>query len=152
MATWLEHRSKNFEANGTRFRNNELASIKEISGEKITLTDGRMLLANKLHLDQGICVTSHASQGKTVDKVIVSCPVEAFSQCNEAQFYVSMSRARRSINLFTDSKVALREAIARTSQRISALELLAKFTAPIRHSVGRVIHPEREREAVMTRE
>jgi hypothetical protein len=46
-----------------------------------------------LHLDQGIAVTSHASQAKTVDQVIVSVPVRAFSQANEAQFYVSMSRA-----------------------------------------------------------
>jgi hypothetical protein len=27
------------------------------------------------HLDQGIAVTSHAAQGKTVDQVIVSAPV-----------------------------------------------------------------------------
>jgi len=40
-----------------------------------------------LHLDQGIAVTSDASQGKTVDQVIVSVPVSAFSQANEAQFY-----------------------------------------------------------------
>jgi RNA helicase len=60
-----------------------------------------------LHLDQGIVVTSHARQGKTVAQVIVSVPVESFSQANEAQFYVSMSRARKAIHLFTDSKVAL---------------------------------------------
>ena len=38
-----------------------------------------------LHLDQGIAVTSHASQAKTVDQVIVSVPVRSFSQANEAQ-------------------------------------------------------------------
>jgi len=32
-----------------------------------------------------------ASQAKTVDQVIVSVPVPAFSQANEAQFYVSMA-------------------------------------------------------------
>jgi hypothetical protein len=47
-----------------------------------------------LHLDQGIAVTSHASQAKTVDQVIASVPVRSFSQANEAQFYVTMSRAR----------------------------------------------------------
>src|SRR6516164_6526780 len=56
-----------------------------------------------LHIDQGIAVTSHASQGKTVDEVIVSVPVEASSQTNEAQFYVqfyvSMSRTRRGNSL-----------------------------------------------------
>ena len=62
-----------------------------------------------LHLDQGIAVTSHASQAKTVDQVIASVPVRAFSQANEAQFYVTMSRARW---------------VARPSQRLSAWELL----------------------------
>ena len=57
--------------------------------------------------------------------MIVSSPVEAFSQANEAQFYVSMSRARESMHLFTDSKVALREAVTRKSTRLSPWELIA---------------------------
>ena len=79
-----------------------------------------------LHLDQGIAVTSHASQGKTVDNVIVSAPVAAFAQVNEVQLYVSMSRARRSMHLLTDCKEALREAVCRPSERISPLELSAE--------------------------
>jgi hypothetical protein len=50
--------------------------------------------ARGIDRDQGIVVTSHASQAKTVDQVIASVPVRAFSQANEAQFYVTMSRAR----------------------------------------------------------
>src|SRR5690349_4517720 len=71
-----------------------------------------------------MAVTSHSSQGKTVDQVIVSVPVRSFSQVNEAQCYVSMSRARSAIYLFTDSKVALPEAVARPSKRLSSWELL----------------------------
>jgi Viral (Superfamily 1) RNA helicase len=71
-----------------------------------------------LHVDHGIAVTSCASQGKTVDNVIVSTPVAAFAQVSQAQLYVSMSRARRSIHLVTDCKEALREAICRPSERI----------------------------------
>jgi hypothetical protein len=51
--------------------------------------------------------------------------VESFSQANEAQFYVSMSRARKAMHLFTDSKVALREAVTRKSARLSPWELIA---------------------------
>jgi hypothetical protein len=51
-------------------------------------------------------------------------PVESFSQANEAQFYVSMSRARKAMHLFTDSKVALREAVTRKSARLSPWELI----------------------------
>jgi len=77
-----------------------------------------------LHLDQGIAVTSHASQAKTVDQVIASVSVRAFSQANEAQFYVSMSRARWAIHVFTDGKVALRDAVARPSKRLSSWEIV----------------------------
>lgn len=88
--------------------------------------DGRVIeCGGPLHLDQGVAVTSHASQGKTVDQVIVSVPVAAFSQANEAQFYVSMSRARRAMYLYTDSKAALKEAVVRPSARLSPSELIA---------------------------
>jgi hypothetical protein len=54
----------------------------------VTLDAGELGNRGALHLDQGIVVTSHASQGKTVAQVIVNVPVESFSQANEAQFYV----------------------------------------------------------------
>src|ERR1700692_243954 len=77
-----------------------------------------------LHIDQGMAVTSHASQAKTVDQVVVSVPVRAFSHANEAQFYVSMSRARWAMHVFTDSEVALRDAVTRPSKRLSSWELV----------------------------
>ena len=55
--------------------------------------------------------------------MIVSAPVPAFSQVNSAQFYVSMSRARHAMHLFTDSIAALREAVCRPSERLSPSEL-----------------------------
>jgi ATP-dependent exoDNAse (exonuclease V) alpha subunit len=117
--------TKNFRADGTRFRNNELHTVSAVEAGKVTLDSGELGTRCALHLDQGIVVTSHASQGKTVAQVIVSVPVESFSQANQAQFYVSMSRARKAMHLFTDSKVALREAVTRKSARLSPWELLA---------------------------
>jgi hypothetical protein len=73
---------------------------------------------------KGIAVTSHASQSKTVDQVIVNMPIRSFTQANEAQFYVSRSRARWVMHVFTDSKVALRDAVTRPSKRLSCWELL----------------------------
>jgi hypothetical protein len=93
------------------------------------IADGKLMVEKgALHIDQGFVVTSHASQGKTVDQVIVSVPVNSFSQANEAQFYVSMSRARAAMHLFTDSKVALREAVTKPSSRLSPWELIANST------------------------
>jgi len=118
--------TKNFRCGADRFTNNELCRIAAIDQAGIHLDDGRLIkVAEAVHLDQGIAVTSHASQGKTVDQVIVSVPVSAFSQANQAQFYVSMSRARASMHLFTDSKAALKEAVMRPSERLSPYERYA---------------------------
>jgi hypothetical protein len=120
--------TKNFRVGTNRFRNNELCTVIAIEEESITVGDGRVIKRSvPVHLDQGIAVTSHASQGKTVDQVIVSVPVAAFSQTNEAQFYVSMSRARHAMHLYTDSKAALKEAVMRPSERLSPLELLEEI-------------------------
>jgi ATP-dependent exoDNAse (exonuclease V) alpha subunit len=119
--------TKNFRVGTSRFRNNELCTVNAIDRESITVGGGRVIKrSGPLHLDQGVAVTSHASQGKTVDQVIASVPVAAFSQTNEAQFYVSMSRARHAMHLYTDSKAALKEAVMRPSERVSPLELLER--------------------------
>src|ERR1700693_138101 len=87
--------TKNVKHRGQKFVNNELRTVVSIDEGKIIFDKGAMVRNGAaLHLDQGIVVTSHASQAKTVDQVIASVPVRAFSQANEAQFYVSMSRAR----------------------------------------------------------
>jgi hypothetical protein len=109
---------------GQKFLNNELRSVVDIVDGKIIFDKGEIVLNGAaLHLDQGIAVTSHASEAKTVDQVIASVPVQAFGLANEAQFYVSMSRARWAMHVFTDSKVALREAVTRPSKRLSSWEL-----------------------------
>jgi hypothetical protein len=38
---------------------------------KLVLDESEILLKGAVHLDQGIAITSHAAQGKTVDQVIV---------------------------------------------------------------------------------
>src|ERR1700726_738188 len=117
--------TKNVKHRGQKFLNNELRTVVSIDESKIIFDKGEIVRTGAaLHLDQGIAVTSHASQAKTVDQVIVSVPVRAFSQANEAQFYVSMSRARLAMHVFTDSKLALREAVTRPSKRLSSWELL----------------------------
>ena len=117
--------TKNVKHRGHRFLNNELRTVVGIDEGKI-IFDKNELFRNgaALHIDQGVAVTSHASQAKTVDQVIVSVPVRAFSQANEAQFYVSMSRARWAMHVFTDSKVALRDAVTRPSKRLSSWEIV----------------------------
>jgi hypothetical protein len=102
----------------------QFTDIKDIKEEMLKRLDVRFdkgeIVRNgaALHIDQGTAMTSHASQTKTVDQVIVSVSVRAFSQANEAQFYVSMSRARSAMHVFTDSKAALRDAVSRPGKRL----------------------------------
>jgi ATP-dependent exoDNAse (exonuclease V) alpha subunit len=106
--------TKKLYLNGHKFRNNKLMTAKVIDVDHIAFADGPSLPTNsgKLnHLDQGIAVTSHASQGKTIDQVIVSAPVALFSKVNQARLYVSMFRARQAMHLLTYSIAALREAV-----------------------------------------
>jgi len=116
--------TKNFCVAGTRFRNNEFHRVAAVDAQTITFDGGSRIEAGSrfLHIDQGVAVTSYASQSRTIDQVIASAPVESFSQVNRAQFYVTMSRARQAMHLFIDSKAALREAACRPSERLSSSE------------------------------
>ena len=44
-------------------------------------------------------------------KISSRVPIRSFIQANEAQFYVSMSRPCSGMHIFSDSKVALRDAV-----------------------------------------
>jgi hypothetical protein len=120
----VKRRITNFKCAGKAFRNNQVVTVTAIEEGKIRTREGEIVIRGGLHLDQGIAVTSHAAQGKTVDQVIVSAPVESFSQVSQEQLYVSMSRARQQMHLVTDNKVALRSAVTRTSKRLSPWELI----------------------------
>ncbi len=64
------------------------------------------------HLAHGYVVTSHASQGKTVDRVFVGQSSQSFPASSREQFYVSASRAREQVIIYTDDKEALLEAVS----------------------------------------
>ena len=65
----------------------------------------------------------YASQGKTVDRVFIAAGNESFPAANQQQWYVSASRGREMAKIYVDSKEEVRDAIARTGQRLSAVEL-----------------------------
>lgn len=78
------------------------------------------------HWTHDYCVTSHASQGKTVDEVFISQPAATFAATDAKQFYVSISRGRDRARIYTDDKQALLEHAERMGDRQSALELIDK--------------------------
>jgi len=75
------------------------------------------------HVAHAHCLTSHASQGKTVDRVFIAQPATTFEATNDKQFYVSASRARESVTFYTDDKEGLLNHVGRISERQSAIEI-----------------------------
>jgi hypothetical protein len=53
------------------FKNNDIAELREITDTELVLHDGRRMRRNGARIDQGVCITSHASQCRTVDQVVV---------------------------------------------------------------------------------
>ena len=91
----------------------------------IRLTNGFVVPKSYGHLAYGYASTSHAAQGKTVDKVFVAMGQDALMAASREQFYVSVSRGRESVKLYTDDKQAMLDAVKTSGQRLSATELLA---------------------------
>lgn len=78
------------------------------------------------HLAHGFVVTSHASQGKTVDRVIIGQSSDSLPASSREQFYVSVSRGRKQALIFTDDKEGLLEAVGQSHERTSGTELAAE--------------------------
>jgi hypothetical protein len=69
--------------------------------------------------------TSHSSQGATVDRVIVNIDTARSAELvNRKQFYVSISRARHGVTVYTDDSSALQHAVGRNREKSIALEWL----------------------------
>lgn len=82
------------------------------------------------NLAHGYCTTSHAAQGKTVDKVFVAIGDVSMPATSREQFYVSVSRGRQSATVYCSDKKELMEAVQNNRERLSATELTAKPQPP----------------------
>ncbi len=75
------------------------------------------------HLTHGYCITSHASQGVTVDKVFIGMSSESIPATTERTGYVAITRGREQVQIYTDDRKELLHALARSDDTISATEL-----------------------------
>jgi conjugative relaxase-like TrwC/TraI family protein len=75
------------------------------------------------HLTYGVAITSHASQGVTVDKVFVGVSSESFPATYQRTAYVAVTRGREQAQIFTDDRIAMLKAVSRPDDPMSATEL-----------------------------
>jgi ATP-dependent exoDNAse (exonuclease V) alpha subunit len=108
---------------GRQIANGEIVTVKNVEpGGAVELADGRILPADYREFVRGYAVTAYAAQGKTADFVIFSdSAIKAAT--NQKQWYVTVSRGRRGIDIFTTDKHELRENVIRSGNRELAMEL-----------------------------
>jgi conjugative relaxase-like TrwC/TraI family protein len=90
----------------------------------IRLSNGFVVPKNYGGITHGFVVTSHASQGKTVDVSLVALGSEFFAAATREQAYVSFSRGREALRIYTDDKAEMMSAIRSSAARMSATELM----------------------------
>ena len=107
--------------------NGQIVMVKQVEADgRILLDDGRRIAPDFRAFTHGYCVTSHASQGRTVDHVYVAVDSQSIRSASLNQFYVSASRGREKVAVFTDDLMFLRQAVSRPAARLSATELVER--------------------------
>src|SRR5262249_46357993 len=90
----------------------------------LVVDHGWVIDKDRCAMNYGYCVTAHASQGATVDKVLIGLSSESFPATNRRSAYVAVSRGRYQALIFTDDKKALLKAAERPDEPLSAIDLL----------------------------
>lgn len=127
-------------AQGAKSRLNNGDSFEVAGFEKngdIRLSNGFIVPKDYGGLTHGFVVTSHASQGSTVDKVLIALGTESLAAANRQQLYVSVSRGREAVRLYTDDKAAVMDAVQSNAARLSATELM-QGVAPVKRKPSAV--------------
>lgn len=106
----------------------------------LVLANGWKIARDFGHLTHGYVGTSHASQGKTFDRVIIAQGYDSLPASSAEQFYVSVSRGRERATIYTEDKAALLEAVSRHEDRLTAIELerMAERSRSIRTHAARI--------------
>jgi ATP-dependent exoDNAse (exonuclease V) alpha subunit len=133
----------------SRLNNGDIYNVEGFTREgDIRLSNGFVVPKNYGGINHGYVVTSHGSQGSTVDKVFISLGTESLAAANRQQLYVSVSRGREAVRLYTDDKAAMMEAVKSDAKRLSATELMEGIAPVKRPSVmHRLIHTQQIRRA-----
>jgi len=110
-----------------RLNNGDLKQIKGFTPDgDIRLANGWVVSKDYGNLTHGYCLTSYSSQSKGVDCVFVAESSESFRAAGREQFYVSASRFKEALTIYTDDKHQLLEAVRKSSHRPSAMDLVNK--------------------------
>ncbi len=108
-----------------RLSNGSLFTVQGFSRQGDIIVDRGWVIDRDFgHLTHGYVVTSHASQGVTVDKVFVGVSSDSFPATYQRTAYVAVTRGKEQAQIFTDDRKELLKAVSRLDEPLSATELL----------------------------
>ena len=107
-----------------RLSNGSLLTVQGFTKRGDIIVDHGWVIARDFgHLTHGYVVTSHASQGATVDKVFIGISSESFPATYQRTDYVAVTRGKEQVQIFTDDRKELLKAVSRPDDPMSATEL-----------------------------
>ena len=112
---------------GHRLNNGEILTVRGFSASG-DIVDQRGWAVPRAfgHISHGYVTTSVSAQSRTVDRVLVAMGKESLPAVSREQLYVSLSRGRDGAKIYTDDRDALRRAVGRSDERVSATEVAAR--------------------------
>src|ERR1019366_8292750 len=109
-----------------RLSNGSLLTVEGFTSRGDIVVDHGWVIAREFgHLTHGYVVTSHASQGITVDKVFIGMSSESLPATGQRTAYVSVTRGREQAQIFTDDRKELLKAVSRPDDPLSATQIAA---------------------------
>ena len=111
-------------------RNGQTLKITELNGSSMIVQDnaGKNFEINVStekgkHFDHAYCSTVYSSQGRTAENVIANLAKEDKALLSQQQWYVTISRAKQGVTIFTDDRKGVTKNIQeKTGQKETALE------------------------------
>ncbi len=123
-----------------RLANGALFTVQGFTPQGDPIVDRGWVIAKEFgHIAYGYAVTSHAAQGKTVNKVFIGLSSQSFGAANQRSFYVPVTRGREQAVIFTDDKKELLQAVQRPDEPLSATEFVQarRPMKPMRQRLGK---------------
>jgi conjugative relaxase-like TrwC/TraI family protein len=109
-----------------KLQNGNIYTVKSISGKgEVRLSNGMLLSKDFGHLDYGYVMTSYGSQSASADRCLLAQHSRSGGTGRE-QFYVSVSRGRQSVTIYTDVVALLRERVQESQAQMTATEMLER--------------------------
>jgi len=123
-----------------KLTNGALFTVRGFTRQGDLIVDKGWVIARDFgHLAYGYVVTSHAAQGKTVNKVFIGESSQSFGATNQRSFYVPVTRGKEQAVIFTDNKNDLLKAVQRPDEPLSATEFMQsrRPIRPLRARLGK---------------